>query len=126
MTGRDRPIGVFDSGVGGLTVLKELRRQLPTESTVYLGDEARTPYGERDAAEVVRFTREAMGWFARTVEPKLVVLACNTATAAALEAVREGSAIPVIGVIRPGAAAALTATARRAIGVLATRLTVRP
>jgi glutamate racemase len=121
----DRPIGVFDSGVGGLTVLKELRKQLPSESTVYLGDEARMPYGEREADEVLAFTRQAMEWFAREVDPKLVVLACNTATAVALDAVREESSVPVIGVIRPGAAAALTATSRRAVGVLATRLTVR-
>lgn len=124
-SGPGRPIGVFDSGVGGLTVLKELRRQLPGESTVYLGDEARMPYGEREAAEVVAFTQQAMHWFAREADPKLVVLACNTATAVALETVREASSIPVIGVIRPGASAALSATARRAIGVLATRLTVR-
>jgi glutamate racemase len=122
---RARPIGVFDSGVGGLTVLRELRKQLPGESTVYLGDEARMPYGEREAEEVIRFTREAMTWFAREAQPKLLVIACNTATAAALEAVRDESAIPVIGVIRPGAAAAISATSRRAVGVLATRLTVR-
>jgi glutamate racemase len=133
VAGRDRsrsdrargPIGVFDSGVGGLTVLKEMRKQLPHESTVYLGDEARMPYGEREAEEVLAFTREAMQWFAREVDPKLVVIACNTATAVALEAVREESSIPIIGVIRPGATSALTATARRAVGVLATRLTVR-
>ena len=127
MAGRDRgrPIGVFDSGVGGLTVLRELRKQLPSESTVYLGDEARMPYGERDRDEVIQFTREALRWFATKVQPKLVVLACNTATAAALETVREGSDVPVIGVIRPGAAAAISATSRRAVGVLATRLTVR-
>lgn len=125
MTRRDRPIGVFDSGVGGLTVLKELRRALPGESTIYLGDEARMPYGEREAAEVVEFTKQAIDWFARTVDPKLVMLACNTATAVALETVRDTSTIPVIGVIRPGAAAALAATSRRAVGVLATRLTVR-
>jgi glutamate racemase len=124
MAPRDRPIGVFDSGVGGLTVLRELRRQLPDEATIYLGDEARMPYGERDAEEVTRFTREAMAWFAdRGV--KLVVIACNTATAAALETVREGSKVPIIGVIRPGAAAAISATERRAVGVLATSLTVR-
>jgi glutamate racemase len=120
----DRPIGVFDSGVGGLTVLRELRRQLPSESTTYLGDEARMPYGPREPAEVVGFTREAMRWFAER-DCKLVVIACNTATSVALEVVREESAVPTIGVIRPGAAAALTATARRAIGVLATVLTVR-
>ena len=123
--GRDRPIGVFDSGVGGLTVLKELRKQLPGESTVYLGDEARMPYGDREADEVLRFTREALAWFAREVDPKLVVIACNTATAVALESVREESSVPIIGVIRPGASAALSATSRRAVGVLATRLTVR-
>jgi glutamate racemase len=122
--GPERPIGVFDSGVGGLTVLKELRKQLPGESTVYLGDEARMPYGEREQSEVVEFTRQAMRWFEQR-QVKLVVLACNTATAAALETVRDESRLPVIGVIRPGAAAALTATQRRAIGVLATTLTVR-
>lgn len=127
MTGaprRDRPIGVFDSGVGGLTVLGELRRTLPGESTVYLGDEARMPYGPREAAEVLAFTREAMRWFDR-FDCKLVVLACNTATAVALEAVRDETAVPVIGVVRPGAAAALSASSRRSIGVLATSATVR-
>jgi glutamate racemase len=122
---RARPIGVFDSGVGGLTVLRELRKQLPGESTIYLGDEARMPYGEREASEVVSFTQQAMRWFAQSADPKLVVIACNTATAAALEIVRDASPIPVIGVIRPGAAAAISATSRRAVGVLATRLTVR-
>ncbi|HEV8536411.1 MAG TPA: glutamate racemase [Candidatus Limnocylindria bacterium] len=120
----DRPIGLFDSGVGGLTVLRELRRQLPNESTMYLGDEARMPYGPREPAEVLGFTREAMRWFARR-ECKLIVIACNTATSVALETVREEFGVPIIGVIRPGAAAALTATARRAVGVLATALTVR-
>lgn len=126
MTSRSgSPIGVFDSGVGGLTVLRELRRQLPNESTVYLGDEARMPYGEREAEEVVEFTQQALAWFAREVDPKLVVIACNTATAVGLEIVRETSSIPIIGVIRPGATAALSATSRRSIGVLATRLTAR-
>ena len=120
----DRPIGVFDSGVGGLTVLRELRRQLPNESTLYLGDEARMPYGPREPLEVVGFTREAMRWFAEA-DCKLVVIACNTATSVALETVRDEFPVPTIGVIRPGAAAALTATARRAVGVLATVLTVR-
>ncbi len=123
-TGAHRPIGVFDSGVGGLTVLKELRRQLPNESTIYLGDEARMPYGEREASEVVAYTKQAMRWFSER-ECKLVVIACNTATAAALETVRDEGRVPIIGVIRPGAAAAISATSRRAVGVLATRLTVR-
>lgn len=120
----DLPIGVFDSGVGGLTVLREMRRQLPGESTVYLGDEARMPYGPRPADEVVAFTREALRWLAQR-DCKLIVLACNTATAVALEIVREESAVPIIGVVRPGAAAAISASARRAVGVLATAGTVR-
>lgn len=119
-----RPIGVFDSGVGGLTVLKELRKQLPSESTIYLGDELRMPYGPRPAAEVVAFTRQAMRWFAER-DCKLIVIACNTATSAALETVRDELRVPVIGVVRPGAAAAIAASARRAIGVLATAGTVR-
>lgn len=118
------PIGVFDSGVGGLTVLKELRKQLPAEATIYLGDEARMPYGPRPAAEVLEFTREAMRWFASR-DCKLIVIACNTATSVALEAVRDEVSVPVIGVVRPGASAAVAASTRRAIGVLATAGTVR-
>ncbi|HEY3218565.1 MAG TPA: glutamate racemase [Candidatus Limnocylindria bacterium] len=119
-----RPIGVFDSGVGGLTVLKELRKQLPHETTIYLGDEARMPYGPRPHAEVLEFTRQALRWFA-TRDCKLIVIACNTATSAALDTVREESNVPLIGVVRPGAAAAVAASQRRAIGVLATAGTVR-
>jgi glutamate racemase len=119
-----RPIGVFDSGVGGLTVLKELRKQLPHEATVYLGDEARMPYGPRPQSEVLEFTRQALRWFA-TRDCKLIVIACNTATAAALETVRDETNVPLIGVVRPGAAAAIAASQRRAIGVLATVGTVR-
>lgn len=115
---------MFDSGVGGLTVLRELRRQLPSESTIYLGDEARMPYGPRSADEVIEFTRESVRWLARW-DCKLIVLACNTATSVALERVRDESRVPVIGVIRPGAAAAIAASSRRAIGVLATTGTVR-
>ena len=76
----DLPIGVFDSGVGGLTVLREMRRQLPGESMIYLGDEARMPYGPRPSDEIVAFTREALAWFGAH-HCKLIVLACNTATA---------------------------------------------
>ena len=115
---------MFDSGVGGLTVLKELRKQLPSEGTVYLGDEARMPYGPRPASEVLEFTRQAMRWFASR-DCKLIVIACNTATSAALETVRDEVAVPIIGVVRPGAAAAIAASQRRAIGVLATAGTVR-
>jgi glutamate racemase len=121
---REAPIGVFDSGVGGLTVLKELHRQLPSESTFYLGDEARMPYGPRPPDEVVAFTREAVAWFAERAV-KLIVLACNTASAVALERVRDEIGMPIIGVVRPGAAAALSASSRRAVGVLATEGTVK-
>lgn len=114
---------MFDSGVGGLTVLRELRRQLPSEPTIYLGDEARMPYGPRPASEVLEFTRQAMRWFASR-NCKLIVIACNTATSAALETVRDEVAVPLIGVVRPGAAAAIAASQRRAIGVLATAGTV--
>lgn len=125
MSGRhdDRPIGVFDSGVGGLTVLAELRRRLPDESTIYLGDNARAPYGPRPANEVRRFTLEAVDWLLGQ-DVKLLVLACNTATARALEDVRRRSPVPVVGVVRPGAVAAAAATRSRAVGVIATAGTV--
>jgi glutamate racemase len=122
-TGDSRPIGVFDSGVGGLTVLAELRRRLPAESTVYLGDNARTPYGPRPADEVRRYTLEAVDWLLAQ-DVKLLVLACNTATARALPEVRSRAAVPVLGVVRPGAVSAAAATRSRRVGVIATAGTV--
>lgn len=121
--GDPRPIGVFDSGVGGLTVLAELRRRLPDEGTIYLGDNARAPYGPRAADEVRRFTREAVDWLLAQ-DVKLLVLACNTATARALPDVRERASVPVMGVVRPGAVAASAATRSRQVGVIATAGTV--
>ncbi len=118
-----RPIGVFDSGVGGLTVLAELRRRLPAESTIYLGDNARAPYGPRPADEVRTFTLESVAWLLAW-DVKLLVLACNTATAQALPLVREVSAVPVLGVVRPGALAAAASTRARHVGVIATAGTV--
>lgn len=124
MTEHDpRPIGVFDSGVGGLTVLAELRRRLPDEATLYLGDNARTPYGPRPADEVRRFTLEAVDWLTAQ-DVKLLVLACNTATARALEAVRDRVDVPVVGVVRPGAVAVTAATRSQRVGVIATAGTV--
>ena len=119
-----RPIGVFDSGVGGLTVLREIVRRLPGESTVYLGDNARAPYGTRTDAEVLGFTRQALD---RLVERdvKAVVIACNTSTAVALSDARRRYPLPILGVIRPGAAAAALATRVRRVGVIATPATVR-
>jgi glutamate racemase len=121
--GDPRPIGVFDSGVGGLTVLSELRRRLPAETTVYLGDNARTPYGPRPAPEVRAFTRECVDWLIDQ-DVKLLVIACNTATAQALPQVREQVHVPVVGVVRPGALAAAAATRSRRVGVIATAGTV--
>jgi glutamate racemase len=121
--GDPRAIGIFDSGVGGLTVLAELNRRLLGESTVYLGDNARAPYGPRPAQEVQRFTLQAIDWLL-SQDVKLLVLACNTATARALPMVRERSRVPVLGVVRPGAVAAAAATRSRRVGVIATAGTV--
>jgi len=118
-----RPIGVFDSGVGGLTVLSEIRRRLPDERTVYLGDNERTPYGPRPADEVRRFTLECVRWLLQQ-DVKALVLACNTATSHALGAVRGASPVPVLGVVRPGAVTAAAATRTGHVGVIATQGTV--
>ncbi|MDP9468886.1 MAG: glutamate racemase [Chloroflexota bacterium] len=118
-----RPIGVFDSGVGGLTVLAELRRRLPAEATIYLGDNARAPYGPRPADEVRAYTLESVAWLLAQ-DVKLLVLACNTATAQALPLVRQVSSVPVLGVVRPGAVAAAASTRAGHVGVIATAGTV--
>jgi glutamate racemase len=122
-SGDSRPIGVFDSGVGGLTVLSELHRRLPAETTIYLGDNARAPYGPRDAAEVRSFTQQGVRWLLGQ-QVKLLVLACNTATAHALPLVRELSPVPVLGVVRPGAVTAAASTRVGHVGVIATAGTV--
>ena len=122
-TGDERPIGVFDSGVGGLTVLSELRRRLPGESTIYLGDNQRAPYGPRPGDEVRAFTRDCVDWLL-DADVKLLVVACNTATAQALPQVREQAPVPVVGVVRPGAVAAAAATRTGHVGVIATAGTV--
>ena len=119
-----RPIGVFDSGVGGLTVLREIVRRLPGESTVYLGDNLRAPYGPRSDEEVRRFSVECLDELvARDV--KAVVVACNTASAIALPELRRRYAVPILGVVRPGASAAVAATRNLRLGVIATQATVR-
>jgi len=118
-----RPVGVFDSGVGGLTVLHECLVTLPHEDFVYLGDHARLPYGPRPLQEVRGFARE-IGTYLEAQDVKLVVVACNTATSAALPQLQEELTVPVIGVISPEAHAAVQATRNRKIGLLATRGTV--
>jgi len=119
-----RPIGVFDSGVGGLTVLGELRRQAPSERLLYIADLANFPYGPRPQAEVreraLRIIDALTGF-----DIKLVVIACNTATAAALDTARERFDIPVVGVIAPGAQAAVLATRKGRVAVLSTEGTLR-
>ena len=119
-----RPIGVFDSGVGGLTVLREILRRTPHESTIYLGDNARAPYGVRSDDEVRRFSAEALDELASR-DVKALVVACNTSTAVALRDLRARYDLPVLGVVRPGAAAAALATRNRRVGVIATPATVR-
>ncbi|MCI0574204.1 MAG: glutamate racemase [Myxococcaceae bacterium] len=119
-----RPIGVFDSGVGGLTVLKALTRRLPAESTVYLGDTARVPYGTKSGAVVTRYSLKNAE-FLRTEGVKLLVVACNTASAVALPALRAHLDIPVVGVIEPGAEAAVRASRGGVVGVIGTPGTIR-
>ena len=119
-----RPIGVFDSGVGGLTVLREILRRLPFESTIYLGDNARAPYGVRVDDEVRRFSVQALDALVQR-DVKALVVACNTSTSVALGDFRRRYDLPVLGVVRPGAAAAALATRNRRVGVIATPATVR-
>lgn len=121
---KNLPIGIFDSGVGGLTVAGQLFKSLPNENMIYLGDTARVPYGPRDLTEVKNFVFEIVDFLARQ-EVKLIVIACNTGTAAGLEHVQKAFDIPIIGVIEPGARAAFQASASRRIGVVATAGTVQ-
>ncbi len=119
-----RPIGLFDSGVGGLTVLREVVRRLPEESTVYLGDNARAPYGTRTDDEVRRFSAECLDELVRR-DVKAIVVACNTSTSVALPDLRRRYDVPIVGVVRPGATAAALATRTRRVGVIATPATIR-
>jgi|SRR5690625_884270 len=120
----DQAIGVIDSGVGGLTVAQELMRQLPKEKLIYLGDTKRCPYGPRTKEEVQKFTWEMVD-FLMNKEIKTLVVACNTATAFTLPILRKKLDIPVIGVIKPGARAAIKSTQNRHIGVIGTEGTIR-
>ncbi|NRB08057.1 MAG: glutamate racemase [Richelia sp.] len=116
------PIGIFDSGVGGLTVLRQLYQQLPQESIIYFGDTARLPYGIRSQAEILQFVRDILNWM-QAQGVKMVLMACNTSSALALEPVRTEFDIPIIGLILPGAKAAVQ-TGKR-IGVIATPATAK-
>jgi glutamate racemase len=116
-------IGIFDSGIGGLTVARAIHELLPQEHTIYLGDTARVPYGPKSPATVRRYSHEILDWLlAQGV--KAIVVACNTATAHALESLRAASPVPVIGVVEPGARAAIAATRTRNVAVIGTAGTV--
>jgi glutamate racemase len=121
---RSAPIGVFDSGLGGLTVARELMRQLPDESLVYFGDTARVPYGPKSPGTVRRYSREVSA-FLRDQGVKAIVIACNTATAHALASLRAELPIPIVGVVDPGATAAVQASPTKRIGVIGTAGTIR-
>lgn len=118
-----KAIGIFDSGIGGLTVLKEIAARLPNEDTIYLGDTARVPYGIRSPETVTRYSFENTR-FLLSQEIKVLVVACNTASAVSLDAVKNAFPLPVIGVIEPGARAAVRATRSGKIGVIGTEATI--
>lgn len=117
------PIGVFDSGVGGLTVVREIMRQIPKEKIVYFGDTARVPYGSKSKETVTRYSEQIVR-FLRTFQVKTIVVACNTASACALDTLEQDIDIPIIGVVKPGAKAAAEVTRNGRIGVIATEATI--
>lgn len=120
---KDRPIGIFDSGVGGLTVLDAIARAYPSESLVYFGDTGRYPYGVRSKQVIVEYSRQIAG-FLQQQECKFIVIACNTASSLALNEVSAFASVDVIGVIEPGAQSAVSATKSKRIGVIGTEATV--
>jgi glutamate racemase len=124
MSNNTAPVGVFDSGIGGLTVVRELMTQLPNESIIYFGDTARVPYGPKSPDTVLRYSREITA-FLKGEGVKAVVIACNTATAHALPALREEFDLPIVGVIEPGARAAVSATKTKHVGVIGTAGTIK-
>jgi len=117
-------IAILDSGVGGLTVVKEVMRQLPQEKIIYFGDTARTPYGPRSPEEVLLFTNQIVNYLIQ-FKPKMIVIACNTSTAFALDQVRATVAVPVVGVIHPGVRAAIKTSVTGLIGVIGTEGTIK-
>jgi len=119
-----KAIGVFDSGVGGLTVVRELIRQLPSEDIIYFGDTARVPYGTKSKETILRFSIENI-LFLLKHDVKLICVACNTASSVALPQIKTHFKVPIVGVIGPGAKEALCATKNRRIGVLGTRSTIK-
>ena len=123
MNNSQLPIGVFDSGVGGLTVAREIFRNLPNEKIIYYGDTARVPYGNKSRETIIRYSRQIAG-FLLSNHVKAIVIACNTASALALDAVQDMTDIPVIGVVKPGADAAVRQTRTGRIGIIGTSGTI--
>ena len=119
-----RPIGVFDSGLGGLTALRELARLMPEEDLVYFGDTGRVPYGGRSPEGIVKYARQDVA-FLRTFDPKAIVIACGTVSATALEVLREENPIPIFGVVGPTARAAAHVTRNGRVGLIGTRASIR-
>ncbi|MFH0977104.1 MAG: glutamate racemase [Spirochaetota bacterium] len=120
----DRPIGIFDSGVGGLSVCKAVKALLPSENIIYFGDTNRFPYGTKAIETVIRYSKEITAYL-KSKDVKMIVVACNTASAAALETLKKDNHIPIIGVIEAGARAACKRSEGKKIGVIATRATVQ-
>jgi len=120
---RNNPIGVFDSGLGGLTVVKELMHQLPSEDVVYFGDTARVPYGTKSRESIVRFSRENVSLLLKR-KVKMVVVACNTSSSVALPVLRDSFPVPVVGVIAPGVRKAVEVTRTKRVGIIATSATI--
>ncbi len=119
----EAPVGIFDSGIGGLTVLKEVYRDLPAEDIVYFGDTAHVPYGTKSKETITRFSLENVK-FLRNFDVKMVIVACNTASSLSLDAMKDHFSMPIIGVIEPGARAALARTKNGRIGVIGTKATI--
>ena len=124
MSDSSSPIAIFDSGLGGLTVMREVARVLPNEDLVYFGDTARVPYGIKSPPTIIRFSAENCRFLCQS-DPKLIVVACNTASAAALPHLRAAFEVPILGVVEPGARAAAAATRNRRVGVIGTEATIK-
>ena len=123
MINKNAPVGVFDSGVGGLTVMREIMRQIPNERIVYFGDTARVPYGSKSKDTITRYSRQIVR-FLQAMEVKAIVVACNTASAYALDELEREVDIPIIGVVKPGARVAAQATVNGKLGVIGTEGTI--
>ena len=124
MNDKNAAIGVFDSGVGGLTVAREIIRQLPEESITYFGDTARVPYGSKSKDTIIRYSRQIIR-FLKTKNVKAIVVACNTASAFALDTIEKEIDIPIIGVVKPGAKSAVESTKNKRIGIIGTEGTIK-